>query len=136
MSSGLGTVQVEAHFLPHPTITSITVIADDGPTGSWFVARDGIDATVYMPVAPGQSLQFVQTTNLSSNFFHHPSTNLTDDCGGTPGQATQVGPYEWSATWVAPAAPAVCIVSATITVDSTGQSDTFPVVLHVANPVP
>ena len=133
--SGLGTVQVGVTFFPYPTIMNIQ-IRGEGPMYPLNVGRGDTNATVWNDVAPGQSLQFVQTTNLSSNFFHHPSTNLTDDCGGTPGQATQVGPYEWGATWVAPAAPAVCIVSATITVDSTGQSDTFPVVLHVANPVP
>ncbi len=116
VQAATGGVSVMASFIPHPFITSVAFVQG---SFSCTVSRDAADASCRPPVAVG--------TVLSATVSFDPMpvdsgavVSLTDDCGGSAtNPAVDLAGGTATFDWTAPGSPASCLVTASITRETT-----------------
>jgi hypothetical protein len=122
-----GLLQVSAYFVSHPYVSQIYFDGADrtGVYFGWSTWRGAADATMPYEVAPGAVFNFQIWTDANTT---PDLSGMTDNCGGTFAlyQVQQTWMY---GSWTAPAAPALCTVTASVWRD--GLRDAFPVAILV-----
>jgi hypothetical protein len=130
VASATGGLTIDGTYVPFPTITEFEMLGAGSAAVSIRVDRSSIEATVRTPIPPGASMY----VHLFSEAWDSPAT-FTSSCGGSSNfiGRNSVGKYA-SFEWTAPTAPAVCVLTGTLT--RNGLTDSFPIVVIVASAAP